>query len=107
MFALSLLLYFLGNIKTMYYEALWNVLNKLKSYLKTYLIYCHRSVMPNSYCKKKYRFYYLSLSDSFFCSFLSLKDRLKKITVEKETLESHIKNEKDEKELYKVICCHY
>ncbi|KAL3060361.1 hypothetical protein OYC64_014842 [Pagothenia borchgrevinki] len=33
----------------------------------------------------------------------SLKDRVKKLTAEKETLESHLKNEKDEKELYKVI----
>lgn len=32
----------------------------------------------------------------------SLKDKLKKFTVEKETLESQLKNEKDEKELYKV-----
>lgn len=35
----------------------------------------------------------------FLCS---LKDRLKKVAVEKEALESHLKNEKDEKELYKV-----
>ena len=32
----------------------------------------------------------------------SLKDRVKKLTVEKEALESQLKNEKDEKELYKV-----
>lgn len=39
-----------------------------------------------------------------FCHiFCSLKDRVKKITVEKEALESHLKNEKDEKELYKVM----
>lgn len=38
----------------------------------------------------------------FFFSF-SLKDRLKKFTVEKEALESQLKNEKDEKELYKVL----
>lgn len=35
--------------------------------------------------------------------FFSLKDRVKKLTTEKETLESHLKNEKDEKELYKVM----
>lgn len=35
----------------------------------------------------------------------SLKDRLKKLTAEKETVESHLKNEKDEKELYKVMLC--
>jgi len=34
----------------------------------------------------------------------SLKDRVKKLTAEKEALESHLKNEKDEKELYKVMC---
>ena len=34
-----------------------------------------------------------------------LKDRVKKFTVEKEALESHLKNEKDEKELYKVMSC--
>lgn len=34
--------------------------------------------------------------------FPSFKDRVKKLTAEKEALESHIKNEKDEKELYKV-----
>lgn len=34
--------------------------------------------------------------------FLSLKDRVKKLISEKEALESHLKNEKDEKELYKV-----
>lgn len=37
----------------------------------------------------------------------SLKDRVKKVTVEKEALESHLKNEKDEKELYKVMCCFF
>ena len=31
------------------------------------------------------------------------KDKVKKLTVEKEALESHLKNEKDEKELYKVL----
>lgn len=35
--------------------------------------------------------------------FFSLKDRVKKLTTEKEALESHLKNEKDEKELYKVM----
>ena len=33
----------------------------------------------------------------------SFKDKVKKLTVEKEALESHLKNEKDEKELYKVL----
>lgn len=32
----------------------------------------------------------------------SLKDRVKKLTLEKEAMESQLKNEKDEKELYKV-----
>lgn len=32
----------------------------------------------------------------------SLKDRVKKLTIEKEALECQLKNEKDEKELYKV-----
>ena len=36
-----------------------------------------------------------------FCP--SLKDKIKKLTVEREALESHLKNEKDEKELYKVL----
>ncbi|XP_057689385.1 tax1-binding protein 1 homolog B [Corythoichthys intestinalis] len=31
-----------------------------------------------------------------------LKDRMKKLTIEKETLESQVNNEKDEKELYKI-----
>lgn len=30
---------------------------------------------------------------------------MKKLTVEKETLELHLQNEKDEKELYKVTHC--
>uniref|UniRef100_A0A3B5MRW2 Tax1 (human T-cell leukemia virus type I) binding protein 1b n=1 Tax=Xiphophorus couchianus TaxID=32473 RepID=A0A3B5MRW2_9TELE len=34
---------------------------------------------------------------------LDLKDRLKKVALEKEALESHVKNERDEKELYKQI----
>ena len=37
---------------------------------------------------------------TLFCP--SLKDKVKKLTVEKEALESHLKNEKDENELYKV-----
>ncbi|MEQ2198079.1 hypothetical protein XENOCAPTIV_007409 [Xenoophorus captivus] len=37
----------------------------------------------------------------------SLRDRLKKVAVEKEALESHLKNEKDEKELYKVMCNYF
>lgn len=32
----------------------------------------------------------------------SLKDKVKKLMAEKEALESQLKNEKDEKELYKV-----
>lgn len=32
----------------------------------------------------------------------SLRDRLKKLTAEKDTLESQLKNEKDERDLYKV-----
>lgn len=35
--------------------------------------------------------------------FHSLKDKLKKVVLEKEQLESQLKTEKDEKELYKVI----
>lgn len=38
----------------------------------------------------------------FYDLFFSLKDKVKKLTVEREALESHLKNEKDEKELYKV-----
>ena len=30
---------------------------------------------------------------------------MKKLTAEKDALESHLKNEKDEKELYKVMYC--
>lgn len=41
-------------------------------------------------------------SNNYPLIFFSLKDRLKKLTAEKESLESHLKNEKDEKELYKV-----
>ncbi len=33
---------------------------------------------------------------------LSLRDRLKKLTVERDSLESQLKNEKDERDLYKV-----
>lgn len=44
----------------------------------------------------------ISMSNIFLWPFLSLKDRVKKLTTEKEALESHLKNEKDEKELYKV-----
>jgi chromosome segregation ATPase len=36
----------------------------------------------------------------------SLKDRVKKLTLEKDGLESHQKDEKDEKELYKVSLSH-
>lgn len=36
--------------------------------------------------------------------FHSLKDKLKKVVLEKEQLESQLKTEKDEKELYKVTC---
>lgn len=32
----------------------------------------------------------------------SLRDRLKKLTVERDSLESQLKNEKDERDLYKV-----
>lgn len=39
----------------------------------------------------------------FMTLFFSLKDRVKKLIAEKEALESHLKNEKDEKELYKVM----
>lgn len=46
--------------------------------------------------------HYLVIYCFCFC-FSSLKDRLKKLTAEKEVLESHLKNEKDEKELYKVM----
>lgn len=45
--------------------------------------------------------YYIIVKPYFSLPF-SLKDKLKKFTVEKETLESQLKNEKDEKELYKV-----
>lgn len=45
--------------------------------------------------------YYIIVKPGFSLPF-SLKDKLKKFTVEKETLESQLKNEKDEKELYKV-----
>lgn len=41
--------------------------------------------------------------DIFFAISYSLKDKVKKLTTEKEALEIHLKNEKDEKELYKVI----
>lgn len=34
--------------------------------------------------------------------FHSLKDKLKKVVLEKEQFECHLKTEKDEKELYKV-----
>lgn len=34
--------------------------------------------------------------------FPSLRDRLKKLTGEKDLLESQLKNEKDERDLYKV-----
>lgn len=47
-------------------------------------------------------------SDKHFYDLLSsLKDRVKKLTTEKEALDSHLKNEKDEKELYKVISWWY
>lgn len=46
--------------------------------------------------------YYIIVKQYFSLPF-SLKDRLKKFTVEKEALESQLKNEKDEKELYKVV----
>lgn len=46
--------------------------------------------------------YYIIVKQCFSLPF-SLKDRLKKFTVEKEALESQLKNEKDEKELYKVV----
>ena len=32
----------------------------------------------------------------------SIRDRLKKLLVERDTLESQLKNEKDERDLYKV-----
>ncbi|CAB1333834.1 unnamed protein product [Coregonus sp. 'balchen'] len=35
----------------------------------------------------------------------SLKDRVKKLTLEKDGMESHLKDEKDEKELYKDMVC--
>lgn len=49
----------------------------------------------------------VNLFNFFF--FISLKDRVKKLTAEKDVLESHLKNEKDEKELYKVksVRCQY
>lgn len=37
----------------------------------------------------------------FFCP--SLRDRLKKLTAERDSLENQLKNEKDERDLYKVI----
>lgn len=37
-----------------------------------------------------------------FISCYSLRDRLKKLTAEKDNLESQLKNEKDERDLYKV-----
>lgn len=49
----------------------------------------------------QYPKYYIIVKPDFSLPF-SLKDKLKKFTVEKETLESQLKNEKDEKELYKV-----
>lgn len=33
----------------------------------------------------------------------SLRDRLKKLTAERDSLESQLKNEKDERDLYKVV----
>lgn len=33
----------------------------------------------------------------------SLRDRLKKLTAERDSLENQLKNEKDERDLYKVI----
>lgn len=35
----------------------------------------------------------------------SLRDRLKKLTAERDSLESQLKNEKDERDLYKVKKC--
>lgn len=35
----------------------------------------------------------------------SLRDRLKKLTAERDSLESQLKNEKDERDLYKVKNC--
>lgn len=49
--------------------------------------------------------YYIIVKQYFSLPF-SLKDRLKKFAVEKEALESQLKNEKDEKELYKVRILH-
>lgn len=41
---------------------------------------------------------------NFFSCFIchSLRDRLKKLTAERDSLESQMKNEKDERDLYKV-----
>lgn len=38
----------------------------------------------------------------FIISRHSLRDRLKKLTTERDSLESQLKNEKDERDLYKV-----
>lgn len=46
---------------------------------------------------------FINHSVLLICQYLSLKDKLKKVMLEKEQLESVLKTEKDEKELYKVI----
>lgn len=46
--------------------------------------------------------HYFKITSHVFYGFFSLKDRVKKLMTEKEALDSHLKNEKDEKELYKV-----
>lgn len=47
-------------------------------------------------------FFYINSSVLLICQCLSLKDKLKKVMLEKEQLECGLKTEKDEKELYKV-----
>lgn len=44
----------------------------------------------------------INSSELLICQCLSLKDKLKKVMLEKEQLECVLKTEKDEKELYKV-----
>lgn len=46
--------------------------------------------------------FYINSSELLICQCLSLKDKLKKVMLEKEQLECVLKTEKDEKELYKV-----
>lgn len=46
-----------------------------------------------------------ALKKLFFNMSFSLRDRLKKLTAERDSLESQLKNEKDERDLYKVKKC--